>query len=83
VAAAIVPVQAIEERRAGLAHSGRLGAVRKEEIEPAVVVEIECGNASGHCFDQIFVRAGCVIQNMIQPGAAPSVYQPDPTEDYE
>ena len=46
----------------------QLSAVHQENIQKAVVVVVEQGDAAAHGFDQVFLRRGGIAMREIDPG---------------
>ena len=65
---AVVSIEAVEVLRPGLHQRRQFGAVGKEDIGVAIVVEVEGGDAAGHGLDEIFSFGRGIVQDKIEPG---------------
>ena len=61
--------EAVVKRRIGLFHFRKLGAVGEEDVQQAVVIEIEEGHAAAHGLRKIFVPLRAVVADVGEVGA--------------
>ena len=68
--AAVVSVEPVPVLRVFLFERRNGGPVREEEIDAAIVVVVESGDAARDCFDQVLPRSGVVLVNELDAGGA-------------
>ncbi len=61
----------------GLLEGGDGGAVGEEDVEEAVVVVVEDGDAAGHGLDGVTARADAVLQLEVDAGGGEDVLEGD------